>query len=264
MSFIVLLIISPLILASEPGNWEITIKGEEDDGTNIWSDYSEAKPDMHPDAWLVKKLVGFEGQEIMLKSSAGAMLRWVSTTQLGYLHTVQSKIESVSELESSLYIVRGDTPNASAGKRDGRNLPALYFAMLDMIGDDLDLWAALLGHEIAHLKLSHGDKRAKRNLPLNVLKSVGAVVIPGAVTRTASSLLIDGFSAKFNRDAERQSDYMGVIWATQASYDPYGAYRLHVRMNDISSKISIPFLGSHPSGPERIKTLEALAKRLSK
>ena len=43
-----------------------------------------------------------------------------------------------------------------------------------------------------------------------------------------------------------------------------GAVRLQKEIYKRSKSASIPFLSTHPSGPERIATLEALAGRLSK
>ena len=44
----------------------------------------------------------------------------------------------------------------------------------------------------------------------------------------------------------------------------YGAAHLHQRMNDEGGGgAPLPFLSTHPSGPERIKTLTELADRLS-
>ena len=249
------------LIGSELGTWDLM---ETEEHSNIWSDYSEARPDKHPDAWLVSNLARFDGSEIMLKSSGGAMLRWVTTKQMRYLYATHKGIERVSELKTDLYLTRGDKPNAASGKSDGVSVVYVNFAMLDLIDDDINLWAALLGHEVAHLKLSHGDKRWKRNIPLTVLKTISQAVLVDPLSNMASGVLLDGVSAKFSRDDERQSDYLGVIWATQADFDPYGASRLHARMSAASSQFSIPFLGSHPGGPERIKTLSDLAGRLSK
>lgn len=229
-----------------------------------WSDFTEASPDIHPDAWSVAKLAEFNGQEIQLRSSEGALLRWLDAEQVRLLYQVHLDIQEVAETRAALYITRGDTPNASAGLRNGHNTVFVNFAMFDMVDGDRDLWSALMGHEIAHLTLEHGEKQAKKAVPMAVLKAVGAAVLNNPLANMASSTLLDSFSAKFSRDDERQADYMGVIWAVQSGYDPRGAVELHRRMAELGRGHPIPFLSTHPSGPERMENLEGLAERLGK
>lgn len=261
--FILFLIIAfGPVQASELGGWGKSSPGDEID--DIWSDFQEARPDLVPDAWLVDRLVGASGDEIMLRSSNGAMLRWVTLEQIRHLDSVRLSLQAVAELKVDFYITRGDKPNAAAGKRAGVNTMFVNFAMMDLIENDRDQWAALMGHEIAHLKLGHLDKRAKRSLPLSILKIVTqGVLAADPLASSAGGLLVDGIGMKFSRDAERESDYMGVVWAVEASFDPYAAARLHSQMSQRSSGFSIPFLSSHPTGPERIKRLTELADRLS-
>jgi len=262
---LLLVFTSAALTASELDTWGLET---EEDNSNIWSDYAEAKPDIYPDGWMINKLAKFEGDETQLRSSNGALLRWVSSQQLKDLNQAFNKIEKVSETKATLYLVQGNAPNASAGTRENENgvmenIVLVNFSMLDMIGDNQSLWAALLGHELAHLKLSHGEKRAKRNLPISILKNIGKSVVSNPLGNAASGLFFDSVGATFSRTDETQADYMGVIWAIEAGYDPFGAVELHKRMNDSGSKFNIPFLSNHPSGPERIKALEALATRLS-
>ena len=234
-------------------------------GTNGgFSDYKETSPDIHPDGWLVSSMAEFEGLEIQLRSSDGALLRWLDAEQVRNLHKVHLEIQEVAETRAALYITRGDQPNASAGQRAGYNTVFVNFAMFDLIDGDLDLWAALLGHELAHLKLNHGEKQAKKNAPLNVLKTVGSAVLNNPLANIASSTLLDSVSAKFSRDDERQADYMGVIWSVEANHDPNGAVELHRRLAERNNGHPLPFLSTHPSSPERMEKLAEVADRLGK
>ncbi|MCB1692356.1 MAG: M48 family metalloprotease [Pseudomonadales bacterium] len=254
-----LLAASSLADAAQWGHW-----GKATKPAKQWADYTDARPDMLPDAWLVKRLVDAGDDEIMLRSSNGAMLRWVDADQLRALYNVSQKILSAAETRADLYITQGDSPNAAAGLHEGKPVMFVNFAMLDLVGYDEDEWAALVGHEVAHLKLKHGEKHAKRNIPLNIIKTVGGAVLNDPLSATAGNLLLDGIANKFSRDDEREADYMGVIWAVQMDYDAYGAAHLHQRMNDEGGGgAPLPFLSTHPSGPERIKTLTELADRLS-
>lgn len=262
-SLIVIVAAMLTMQAGAAGEWG-HIKSGSESSSERWTDYSEARPDAVPDAWLVSRLARMDGDEVMLRGANGGMLRWMPTRRLRYIYAVQQSIEKAAELEVALYITRGDTPNAAAGMRDGVASVFINFAMFDMIENNVDEWAALLGHEIAHLKLKHIDKQNKRSIPMTILKTVGqAVLASDPLASTASGLLVDGIGMKFSRDAEREADYMGVIWAVESDYNPYGASYLHEKMTERSVGHPIPFLSSHPSGPERVETLKELADRLS-
>ena len=42
------------------------------------------------------------------------------------------------------------------------NVVGINFAMLDFLGTDVHMAAALIGHELAHIKLEHGKNRDKK------------------------------------------------------------------------------------------------------
>jgi predicted Zn-dependent protease len=86
--------------------------------------------------------------------------------------------------------------------------------------------------------------------------------VPGG--QTVSDLTFTSIETKYSRDQERQADYLGVVWAVEAGYEPDGAVRLHEKIHERSKSGPLPFLSSHPSGPERISTLKSLSERLSK
>jgi predicted Zn-dependent protease len=232
---------------------------------NHWTDIDDARPDIYPDAWLVANLARSEGDEVQLRTASGGMLRLVETRQQRILYAIQQSIEKAAEIEVELYLMPGDEPNASAGIREGVKTVFINFAMLDMVGAEVAEWAALLGHEVAHLKLDHHADRARRSLPLGIIKNVGQGLLAGDwLASTATGFLIDGIGSKFSRDAEREADYMGVIWAVEKGFDPYGAANLHEKMNERKNAGMIPpFLNTHPSGPERIQSLRSIAGRLA-
>ncbi|MFT4712602.1 MAG: Zn-dependent protease with chaperone function [Candidatus Azotimanducaceae bacterium] len=243
--------------AAQWGHWKPADATQE----NIWSSTYEATPDLAPEAWLISKMAKTPNEEIVLLNIEGRLVKRLPAELMRHIFEVKEKIENAAELEVDLYVMPGDTPNASAGTRNDRNTVLINLAMIDLVGDNIHIWAALLGHEIAHLKLGHGNKRAKRNMPLAAVKAVANVLNP--LGGAAAGYLLDGVGQKFGRDAERQSDYIGVVWAIEAEYSAYGAAELHEKLALHSAKHPLPFLSSHPSSAERIKTLTDLADRLS-
>ena len=228
--------------------------------------------------WRIEDLARSNAGTIELRDNRNRLLKKIDVKQMIYLYSVMQAIEEVSELRSELIITDGKLPNAFATKgmaeltpvderaADGGddniaiqgnsiedskpidgdnaveiNIIGINFAMLDMLGLDVHMAAALIGHELGHLKLDHGEDHKTRGRP---------------DIRTASN-------TRYSRDNEREADYLGTIWAVEAGYDPAGAVRLQELLYKKTRHLSGGFSGSHPSSVERITILKSLARRLS-
>jgi len=217
--------------------------------------------------WNIRDIVTADSAEVELRTRKKLLVKKVSSSQMRVLYAVKSSIEKVAELNVELLIVDGKQPNAFAGKdKNGANIIGINFAMLDVLGLDVHAAAALIGHEIAHLKLRHGDERASSEAASSAMKILGGVAlstlgVPGGAL--ISDLTITALDTNYSRENESEADYLGAIWAVEASYEPDGAVRLHEEIYQRSRTNPIPFLSSHPSGPKRIETLRALSQRLS-
>ena len=213
--------------------------------------------------WKVSKLLRTKTDLIPLRDNNDAILKRVQRKQLLVILKAMSDIEAASERKALLTIIKGDRPNASAGPVKGQDMILINFAMLDMIGNDRDQWAALLGHEMAHLKLNHSGKAMKRRVPLKLIELAVRASTDNKWSRTATGVAATAIDTKYSRDHERESDYLGLIWAVEKGYDPQGAVALHTEFSKLSKGISIPFLQSHRSSKERIKRLSRLADQLA-
>lgn len=134
--------------------------------------------------------------------------------------------------------------------------------MLKMVGADLHQWSAVIGQEIAHIKLAHQSERITRTVPLIVLEQVVLSKVGQAGARTVTDMAFQAFDSKYSRDAEREADYLGGIWSVEAGYNPYGGVLVHEGLQRLGSEHPVPLLSSHPSGSERIQTLKSLSERL--
>lgn len=244
------------------------------------TDYSSAAPFSY--TWRIEDLAGRSADTIELRDKNNRLLKRIDTKQMIYLYSVMQAIEEVTELRSELLITDGELPNAFATKgmaelvpkktgdtgetgedtkevslqgnaiADAKpieednaveiNIIGINFAMLDLLGLDVHMAAALIGHELGHLKLNHGeDHKTQRRTDI----------------RTVSN-------TRYSRDNEREADYLGAIWAVEAGYDPEGAVRLQELLYKKTKHLSGGFSGSHPSSIERITKLKSLARRLSR
>ena len=230
--------------------------------------------------WHINDLIKTETDTIHLTTSHDKSLRKVERKKLIYLYSVVKAMEEVSETDAKLFIVDGgEYANAFAGrkrlsiypekakilfrKKSGKkttyiqgttfsrhadkettqvfNVIGINFKMLDILGTDVHMAAALIGHELAHLRLDHGAEH--RDKP--------------------PSHQLDVDSSRYRRDNEREADYLGIIWAVEAGYDPEGAVRLRDnprRKNGACRGYCI----THPLSIERIIKTKSLARRLSR
>lgn len=198
-----------------------------------------------PMAWKVRDLVAAPVASIELRDRREKLLRVIDVRQLVYIYSVMSAIQEAAEHTAELYIMPGDSPNAFAGQgRAGENIVGINFAMLDLLGYDVHAAAAILGHELGHLKLNHGEdvKRAQTRPPDSIFSAA---------------------DTRYSRDNEREADYLGMIWAVEAGYDPEGAVRVHEQLYKLAKTRPGSFGGSHPSSIERITVLKSMARRLS-
>ncbi len=174
------------------------------------------------------------------------------------------RISRTAGVSSELYIYEGDDPNAYAGMLDGRRVTAINLGMIKLIDGDVDEYAALIGHEVAHWAKGHGERGAARSRTLEAIGTavglgLGAAGVPAA--GLISGLGVDLVDSSFSRDQEREADALGIDYAIANHYDPWAAIRLHRKLLKIDASLRLPFLSSHPSSEERIRNLKNLIEQ---
>ena len=212
--------------------------------------------------WKVREIVKDQSSATYLTDNQGNRYKKVSVPNIRTIWRIFHDVSSKAELTADLIIVRGNAPNAFANSI-GSNIIGINFGMLDLVGEDVNIWANLLGHEFAHLKLSHSLAGIKRGIPLAIL---GELIERKVEKRQVKELL--GFTTQaidshYSQEQESDSDYLGAIWALEAGFSPWGAVELHKRLLSLTGTDNYPdFLKSHPSSEKRIKRLSKLARRL--
>ena len=218
--------------------------------------------------WSIKELARSNDEQIVLHKETGGTLRKVNTRQLRYLYAVKTSIETAAETEAEFLLVDGDQPNAFAGYVEGRGRAiGVNFAMVELLGLDVHAMAALIGHEIAHLRLEHDKDSGKKRVGFEILKELGAILLSSVGVGgayTISDMVFTVVETKYSRDDEREADYLGMIWAIEAGYEPEGGIRLHEKLHEMSQSNPLPFLSTHPSSPERIETMKRMSRRLQR
>lgn len=140
---------------------------------------------------------------------------------------------------------------------------AVYTGILKIAANDNGL-AAIMGHEIAHAIARHGAERmAQQKLMQFGTMAAGVAVSdmdPGQQRAIMGALGIGGqfgIMLPFSRNHESEADYMGLIYAARACFDPRESPKLWMRMGQASGGgAPSEFMSTHPSHQTRIKQLE--------
>jgi len=124
--------------------------------------------------------------------------------------------------------------------------------------------AVVLGHEISHALLNHGQQR----MSASVLQQLGAVGVAlgaqaaGLSEEAQSALMITyslgsqlGGTLPFSRSNESEADHYGLILMAIAGYNPDEAVPFWQRMSAAGGGSTPQFLSTHPSHETRIRQL---------
>ena len=114
------------------------------------------------------------------------------------------------------------------------------------------------------LLLNHTNVRKERDQTRRATSSVlglvlGAVGVPMAGTLADIGTTV--LERTYTRDEERDADKLGLDYMVSAGFDPQGAVRVWRKMSENSYGSSIPFLATHPSSDERLKTSADMASQ---
>ena len=210
--------------------------------------------------WRAKDLVFSQTPTVRLLGTDERVVLSLPTKTLQQLMLAHLRINRAAKIQTELLLVEGDQPNAFAAIEKGQRVIGINLAMMKLIGDDIQEYAALIGHEAAHWAKGHVDSSQLRGNTLNALGTlVGAglgmagVPAAGAIT----TLGIELIDATYSREQEREADAQSIQYLEATGYDPRGSVRLHEKLLSVNRGYRLPFLSSHPSGEERIANLKA-------
>lgn len=137
---------------------------------------------------------------------------------------------------------------------------AVYTGILP-VAKNADGLAAVMGHEIAHAIARHGAERIAHQ-KLVQIGSLAANMALGDMDNDTRHMVMGalgvgaqfGVLLPFSREHESEADYMGLVYAARACFDPTEAPRLWERMGQASSgRAPSEFMSTHPSHETRIQ-----------
>lgn len=130
-------------------------------------------------------------------------------------------------------------------------------------------FAGVLGHEIGHIAARHTVVQQSKQL-FGQLGLIAGIIIKPELGRFAeqASQGLGLLFLKFGRDAERESDRLGVEYSSKIKYDATqmaGFFNTLSRQSEASGAAELPdFLSTHPNPGDRNATVAKLAAEWKK
>ena len=136
----------------------------------------------------------------------------------------------------------------------------IYRGLLDMMGDDDDALACVLGHECGHVNGRHAARQISSQYATNLL----LLAIPNPTAANLASGAASLVSLKYSRDDEYEADRRGMSYAHFAKYDPNGMIRFFSKLQRLEKREGgngPEWLLNHPVTRARIDKAKMLIER---
>ncbi len=129
-------------------------------------------------------------------------------------------------------------------------------------------FAGVLGHEIGHVTARHSAKQYSKGMLAQVGMMAGMIFSEtfrgmGDAAGQAMGLLL----LKNGRDAESESDLLGVTYSSQIGYDSHemaGFFQTLSRLSEASGQSIPTFLSTHPNPADRFNKVHEMSDNIQK
>ena len=133
------------------------------------------------------------------------------------------------------------------------------------VAKNADQLAAVIGHEIAHVLIQHGNERLSQTQLSFIGLTAAGIFSDSENTQLMLAALGVGLQVgvllPFSRLHESEADRLGLMLSASAGFDPKGAVELWENMQAQSKGSPPPFLSTHPSNQGRIRALRSPTSR---
>ena len=135
---------------------------------------------------------------------------------------------------------------------------AFFTGILEKLKLTDDEVAMIMGHEMTHALREHARERMGKTAATQGAIEIGAAIFGlGNGGRYLAGMGGQLLTLKFGRDDESEADLVGMELAARAGYDPHAGVTLWRKMAAASKGAPPQWLSTHPSGPTRIRDIEA-------
>jgi predicted Zn-dependent protease len=219
-----------------------------DNDTLLASSFSQYETFLSENTVIIGTAQAAMVERVGVKIKAAAEKWAASEGQSAYLENYQWEY----------HLVRSDEVNAWC--MPGGKI-VVYTGILPVTGDEAGL-AVVLGHEVAHALLNHGQQRSSAGI-LQQIGAAGVSVFTSEKNAESQQLAMTLYGAgsqlfgtlPFSRAHESEADHIGLLLMAIAGYNPELSVSFWERMSALGSGETPEFLSTHPSDTTRIKSL---------
>jgi predicted Zn-dependent protease len=171
--------------------------------------------------------------------------------------------ESAKQFEWQVNVIKDDKVK-NAWVLPGGKI-AVYTGIFPIAQNEAGL-AAIMGHEVVHALAQHGAERMSQALTAQGVLTLGSIALSAlGVSAQMNQLATQamglgaqvGVLLPYSRAHESEADYVGLLLAADAGYDPREAIGIWQRMAQTSEGQPMEFLSTHPSHETRISDLQS-------
>lgn len=192
-------------------------------------------------------------------------LNKVPTGQLESFVRIVESFERHSRIDV-LPIVCGGPPGAWVQFTNPAYRISISAEMLDLIGNNHDALATVIGHEFGHILAKHYLPREKDQATA-IDKAIEAANEVYQRTGNRDQALKAGERAgvatvmAFSRAREHEADTLGVQLAAELGFDPHGAIWLMETFRELVGDVKTSWLDTHPGFSDRLHALQPVVQQ---
>jgi|SRR5690625_793056 len=173
-----------------------------------------------------------------------------------YLSRIEGFPNYLKDYQWEYHLIKSDQVNAWC--MPGGKI-AVYTGLLPVTQTEAGL-AAVMGHEVAHALLNHGQQRMSQDQLTQLAGMAGGAAIrdPQKAELFYQAFGISsqlGIALPYSRKFENEADELGLKLMAIAGYDPAAAVQLWERMSQLGGGQPMEFLSTHPSNQTRINNI---------
>ena len=137
----------------------------------------------------------------------------------------------------------------------------IYTGLLE-VAETPDQLAAVISHEIAHVRMEHANARISASYATMAGVGLVGAIIGVEEERDRRLLSLLGLGAQigvilpYNRSQETEADVLGLEYMAAAGFNPRASIALWRNMQEAGGQGPPEFLSTHPSKGRRIDTLQ--------
>jgi predicted Zn-dependent protease len=168
------------------------------------------------------------------------------------------KADYLKDYEWEYHLIQSDEINAWC--MPGGKI-VVYTGILPITQNE-DALAVVLGHEVSHALLNHGQQSQSAGI-LQQVGAAGVAVFTSGMSETTQQAAQTAYGAgtnvaailPFSRENENEADHYGLILMAVAGYKPEEAVSFWERMSALGGG-TMEFLSTHPSDEKRIQNIK--------